>query len=774
MKKYTTSSHWGAGIAEVKDGRLVGVNAHPADPDPSRINENMDSSLYGPARIKRPAVRKSYLENGPQYQNNKRGQEPFVEVSWEKAFDLISEAMESTRKEHGNEAIFGGSYGWGSAGRFHHAQSQLKRFLNCAGGFVKSEGNYSYNTALVLLPHIVGDFDELTLTGTRWSTIAKEGELVVMFGGIPLKSAQASPGGCSRHRLKGELLACREAGIRFIDINPCRSDSPAELDAEWLAPVPGSDSAIMLGLAHTLLTENLHDQAFLDKYTVGFDEVKAYLLGEKDGTPKTAEWASALSEIPAERIRQLAREMASSRTFICTAAGVQRTEHGEQTLWGTVTLASMLGQIGLPGSGYAIAYGSDGGIGLMNRPVHWPAFPKGNNGVNTFIPVACLSDMLLNPGEEYQYNGMNLTYPDIRMVWWAGGNPFHHHQDINRLIKAFQQPETIIVNEINWTSTARFADIVLPVTTTLEREDIGAGSRDNSLIPMPRIIDPVGEARNEFDIFTEIAKRLGIEEEFTLNKDSRQWLEDMWQELIPKSKDLGIDLPDFDTFLQGDIIDLPDPNPDTVLLQEFRSDPDKFPLTTPSGRIELYSERIASFGYSDCPGQFTWLPPTEWLNSEQANTFPLHMISGQPKTKLHSQLDPGSYSRSLKIKGREPVMINPVDAKARDIKDGDIVKVFNDRGACLAGAVITEDIRERTIYLCTGSWYDPQDPGVENSLDKHGNPNVLTHDKRTSKLSQSTAAHSALVNIEKFEEVLPEISVFDAPRFTNDFGRICQ
>ncbi|RTE66697.1 hypothetical protein EH243_06350 [Amphritea opalescens] len=767
MTKHVTSSHWGAGIADVKDGKLTGVSGHPGDPDPSPINDNFVDSIYGSARIKKPAVRKGYLENGPQHGGNKRGEEPFIEVSWETALDLAAKALDTTRQKYGNEAIFGGSYGWGSAGRFHHAQSQLKRFLNCSGGFVRSEGNYSYNTALVLLPHIVGDFEGLTRNGTRWSTIAKEGELVVMFGGIPLKSAQVSPGGCSRHRLKGELLACHAAGVKFIDFNPCKSDTPAEICAEWLAPIPGSDTAIMLGLAHTLLIEDLHDQTFLERYTVGFDEVKSYLLGKKDGVPKTAEWASLQSEIPAERIRELARQMARSRTFICTAAGLQRAEHGEQTLWGTITLASMLGQIGLPAGGFAIAYGSDGGIGLMNRPLRWPSFPQGKNRVKTFIPVACISDMLLHPGEDYKYNGKDLSYPDIRMIWWAGGNPFHHHQDINRLIKAFQKPETVIVNEINWTATARFADIVFPVTTTLEREDIGGGQRDNSLIPMPKVIDPVAEARDEYDIFTEIAERLNFDKDFTLDKTSRQWLEGMWQDLCVMSSGVGITLPNFESFLTGDIIEFEDPNPETVLLSEFRRDPEQNPLTTPSGKIELYSDRIASFGYSDCPGQFTWLPPTEWLNSEQARSFPLHMISGQPKTRLHSQLDAGKYSQSSKVKGREPVMIHPKDANARNIKDGDVVRVFNDRGACLAGAVVTEDIRERTIYLCTGAWYDPATPGETKSLDKHGNPNMLTHDKRTSKLSQGTAAHSALVELEKFEGELPEITVYDPP-LSND------
>ncbi|UTW11169.1 molybdopterin guanine dinucleotide-containing S/N-oxide reductase [Marinobacterium rhizophilum] len=763
MKKHVTSSHWGAGVAEVQDGRLVGVGAHPIDPHPSSINDNFVSSIYGSSRILRPAVRKGYLEHGPGQQTDRRGKEPFVEVSWETALDLAAAALKNTCEEHGNEAIFGGSYGWGSAGRFHHAQSQLKRFLGCAGGFVRSDGNYSYNAALILLPYLIGDFENLAPTGTRWSTIAKEGELVVMFGGMPLKNAQAAPGGCSRHRLRDELRACHCAGVKFVDFNPCKSDTPAEIEAEWLALVPGSDTAIMLALAHTLLVENLHDQAFLDRYTVGFDEVKAYLVGDKDGIAKTAEWASKLSDIPADRIRTLARQMAASRTFICTAAGVQRGEHGEQPLWGTITLASMLGQIGLPGSGFGIAYGSDGGIGLMNRPIRWPALPQGKNRVEPFIPVACISDMLLHPGEAYQYNGLDLTYPDIRMIWWAGGNPFHHHQDINRLIQAFQKPETVIVNELNWTATARFADIVFPVTSTLEREDIGGGKRDNCLIPMPKIIAPVGEARDEYDIFTALARRLGIEEEFTQNKTSRQWLEEMWGDVSHQAAELGVELPAFDGFLNGDIIEFADPNPDTVLFSDFRKDPEKNRLTTPSGKIELYSETIASFGYSDCPGQATWLPPTEWLKSDRAALYPIHMISGQPKTRLHSQLDQGAYSQRNKIQGREPIMIHPNDAMKRNIVDGDVVTVFNDRGSCLAGAIVTSDIREQTVYLCTGAWYDPLDSEQQGSLDKHGNPNMLTHDKRTSRLSQGTAAHSTLVNIEKYEGELPAITAYVAP-----------
>ncbi|UTW12007.1 molybdopterin-dependent oxidoreductase [Marinobacterium rhizophilum] len=763
MIKKITSSHWGTGVAEVENGQLVGVKAHPLDPDPSRINENYLDSIDGPARILRPAVRKGYLESGPVRGGNKRGKEAFVEVSWETAIELAARALDSTRKNHGNESIFGGSYGWGSAGRFHHAQSQLKRFLNCAGGFVRSEGNYSFNAAIVLMPYIIGEFSTMTKNSTRLSTIAKHGDLVVMFGGMPLKSAQIGPGGIARHRLKDELIACRRAGVQFVNFSPLKNDAPKEVEAEWLAPIPGSDTAIILGLSHTLLVNNLYDQCFIDRYTVGFDKVKAYLLGLEDGTPKSAEWACRQSNIPAEKIRKLAKKMASSRTFITTAAGVQRGEHGEQPLWATVTLASMLGQIGLPGGGFGIAYASDGSIGLMDRPIQWPSFPQERNAVDSFIPVATIADMLLHPGEKYDYNGNKLTFPDIRLIWWAGGNPFHHHQDINRLIKAFQQPETIIVNEINWTATARHADIVFPVTTTLERTDIGGGQRDNALIPMPKIIDPIGQARDEYDIFTSIAKYLGFEREFTQGKSSHEWLQEMWSNICQSACKDNVKLPDLSEFLEGDVIEFTDPAPDSILFSSFRQDPERHQLMTPSGKIELYCEKIASFEYKDCPGQATWIPPTEWLNSNLAETYPFHLISGQPKARLHSQLDSGAYSQSQKIQGREPILIHPDNAAGLNVKDGDIVTVFNARGSCLAGVVVTDGIRLNTVYLCTGAWYDPADPMQESTLDKHGNPNMLTHDRRTSRLSQSTAAHSALVNIKKYIGDLPPITAYQPP-----------
>ena len=197
--------------------------------------------------------------------------------------------------------------------------------------------------------------------------------------------------------------------------------------------------------------------------------------------------------------------------MITCAWSLQRAHHGEQPYWAAIVLAAMLGGIGLPGGGFAFGHGSTNGIGVPRIDVPGPELPLPLNPARTVIPVARIADMLLDPGARYAFNGRQYTYPDIKLIYWAGGNPFHHHQDLNRLARAWQKPETVVVHDSWWTPTARHADIVLPATTTLERNDVGGSSRDPFILAMHRAIDPVGEARNDFDIFRALAQRLGYE-----------------------------------------------------------------------------------------------------------------------------------------------------------------------------------------------------------------------------------------------------------------------
>ena len=243
----------------------------------------------------------------------------------------------------------------------------------------------------------------------------------------------------------------------------------------------------MLGLAHTLHSEDLHDKDFLGSHCVGYERFVPYLLGASDGVPKDADWAAALCDIEADRIRALARRMANEPCLLSISWSLQRTENGDQPYWMIAVLGAMLGNFGLPGQGVGYGYGCIHNFGFAGRPglpFKVGALPQGDNPVSTFIPVARIADMLLDPGGTVPFNGQTVAYPDIRLIYWAGGNPFHHHQDLNRLRRAWAKPETIIVNEPFWTATARHADIVFPTTTALEREDFAWGTSELYAAPM--------------------------------------------------------------------------------------------------------------------------------------------------------------------------------------------------------------------------------------------------------------------------------------------------
>jgi biotin/methionine sulfoxide reductase len=449
--------------------------------------------------------------------------------------------------------------------------------------------------------------------------------------------------------------------------------------------------------------------------------------------------------------------------MLAASWSVQRADHGEQPYWMLIALAAMLGQIGLPGGGFGFGYGATSGIGSPQARMPLPKLPTGPNPVHAYIPVARFSDMLLNPGGRVDFNGEQLAYPDIRLVYWCGGNPFHKIQDLNRLLRAWHKPETIVIHEPWWTPAARRADIVLPCATTLERNDIGASGRDRFYFAMQQAIAPVGEARTEYEIYSDLAERLGFKAQFTEGRTEMEWLRHLYDHTREQAARQGLNLPGFDAFWETGYFEFPVPDDQPVLFAAYRADPQAHPLKTPSGRIELFSKTIDAFGYDDCPGHPVWLPPAEWLGSEQAQRYPLHLISNQPRSRLHSQLDCGEVSRSAKVGQRESVWIHSDDAAARGIVDGDVVRLYNDRGACLAGVVVTNAIRPGVLQLATGAWFDPLDAATIGSLDKHGNPNMLTLDKGTSKLAQCCSAQTALVEVERFGGELPEITVFLPP-----------
>ena len=765
---FPTATQWGTYDAEVEGGRLKQLNDYAADPAPSIIGAGLIDAIDDKVRVRRPMVRKSFLEKGLRSNKSDRGSEPFVAVSWDKALDLAANEIDRVRKHHGNKSIFASSYGWASSGRFHHAQSQIHRFMNLAGGYVRHKNSYSHAAAEVTLKHIVADMkDIIHEQATDWPSIASDCELFIAFGGLPSKNAQVNLGGVGRHTLHEGMQACYDAGVEFVNISPLKTDIAEIFEPEWLTIRPNTDAAMMLALAYTLVTEKLYDKNFISTHTVGLDQFLQYLNGDSDGQPKSAEWAARITGVPAKSIIDLARRMADSRTMISTAWSLQRSDHGEQPIWLTVILASLLGQIGLPGGGFGIGYGCENGIGNPVKIFKWPALSQGTNIVKEYIPVARIADMLLSPGGKFDYDGSALTYPDIRLVYWAGGNPFHHHQDLNRLVDAFRQPECVIVNEIWWTATARHADIVFPITTVLERNDLMVTKWEPMATPMHKAIEPIGESRNDYDVFSELAARLGFYEAFTEGRSEEEWLRHLWNQARQRAGEANFELPDFDVFWKEGPKEVLKAQDKKILLETFRNDPQKNPLSTPSGKIEIFSDVIAGFRYDDCPGHPVWMEPFEWLGSKAVKNFPLHIISNQPSTRLHSQLDSGAVSKGSKINDREPMTMNPEDAASRGILTGDIVKIFNDRGSCLAGVNLSENIMPGVIQLATGAWFDPAVPGEIGALCKHGNPNVLTMDKGTSRLAQGPTALSTLVEVEIFDDDIPTVTAHLPPTISS-------
>ncbi|MEM7567193.1 MAG: molybdopterin-dependent oxidoreductase, partial [Pseudomonadota bacterium] len=697
--------------------------------------------VYAESRIDRPHVREGFLNGGPGG-TGARGRERMVPVGWDEALSLASRELTRVRETHGPTAIFGGSYGWSSAGRFHHARTQVRRFLAATGGFTDQTGNYSWGAAGTLLPHVLGDASAVSHAATSWSSIAGRTDHLVAFGGLNPKNWRVTSGGAGHHRMPDMLGEAVAKGLKVTVVSPFGEDAPPGSDADWIAPRPNTDTAILLALLHAVIEAGRTDEAFLARYTNGYEPLRSYVTGASDGVPKTLAWAAAIADVPEARLRTLADGILEGCILLTAAWSLQRARHGEQPYLAVIALAAMLGQIGLPGGGFCFGYGSMNAVGADARRGYVPIMPGLPNPHGTAIPVARFADAFLNPGAEYAFNGRRAAYPDIRLVYWAGGNPFHHAQDLSRVQRAWARPETIIVHDPWWTPTAKRADIVLPATTTLERNDIGGSSRDPHVFAMPSLIDPVGQSRNDVDIFAELADRLGAREAYTEGRDEAAWLRHLWQATEAKGAKDGLDVPDFEDFWQAGHWCVPAPAEPEVLLSAFRASPDGAPLATPSGRIELTAPTIAAANTPDCPPHATWLEPEEWLGAALEDEF--HLVTNQPRRRLHSQLYQATDSA-----GPEPVWMNPADAEMASIRHGDVVRLFNARGACLATANVTEAVRPRVLVMETGAWLSD---AVGGAPDRNGNPNVLTADRPTSELTQACAALSALVRVAPWEE----------------------
>lgn len=746
VRRVPHCSHWGAYTLLVDDDEIVGVEPFEHDPAPSSIIQSVPHWATSDRRILQPLVREGWLKHRHDSDGAARGSDRLIPIGWDEALDLVSSEITRVAGDFGNASIFAGSYGWTSCGRFHHAATLLKRMLNLSGGYTGHTETYSIAAGPVILKHVLGNDDACSGKATTLDGIAIHTRTLLVFGSLSPRTEQCEAGGLGRHELADQLRRIRDNGCRVIHISPRRDDIPEWVGAEWWPIRPNTDAALMIGLAGEVVKAGRHDAEFLQRHTSGADEFLEYLAGGRDGRRKDAQWAAGIVDLPHEDIRALAAHIVENRTMIMASWSLQRAHHGEQPYWAALGLASVLGQIGLPGGGAGFGYGSLGGVGAPFGLAQSPGMSAGRSAIDSFIPVARISDMLLNPGSPFTYRGQTRNYPDARLVYWAGGNPFHHHQDLNRLREGWTRPQTIIVQDPMMTATAQLADIVLPASTSLERNDIAGNKRADFVFAMHQAIAPRGQARSDFEIFNDLAERLGTAPAFNEGRNEMEWIRHLYAvSRRDAAERFDFALPEFDEFWERGHAAMP-VRRHNVMLEDFRREPERYPLATESGRIVLGSSDLSRLQLQDCLSHPAWIEPAEWLGRGAQGQF--HLLTPQPQGRLHSQLEDVGASLAGKRAGREQAEIAAADAARLGIATGDCVRLENARGACLATALVTDNVRPGVIVLPTGAWLDLTADGV----DRAGNPNILTLDIPSSGYSQGCAANTCLVSIVKTNE----------------------
>jgi anaerobic dimethyl sulfoxide reductase subunit A len=672
--------------------------------------------VYAPDRLKVPMKRVG-----------SRGEGKFERISWDEALDTVAGELIRVRDTYGPGAIIlrGGG---GDLGLLHR-RTVIDRLLGLAGGYSQTWGYISFEG---------GIYAELATLGTFYTRNTRDNllhsRLILLWGWDPANTIQDS-------NTCWYLVQAKEAGAKIISVDPRYTDTAAAFAHQWIPARPGTDAAMLVAMAYVKVRENLQDQKFLDTYTVGFDHFKNYVLGSEDGIPKTPVWAERITGAPAASIEKLAVEYATTKPAALVAGiGPGRTAYGEQYHRAAITLAAMTGNIGVRGgdSGgrcFTVMQGFPfcrlkGGMKAMN-PVDEGA-PLRKYGLRSQESVGIRSLGRINTSQiaDAILKGKKGGYPfDYKLLYVVNSNYLNQSPDLNKTIQALKQLEFVVVQEQFMTATAKFADILLPVSTFLERNDITIGEGTPFIGYMGRAIEPLYESKSQLEIATLLAARMEI-------SNFSDKTEDEWLRTIAENS--GI--PDYHEFKERGIhkVDLAEPY---VEFRQQIEDPVNHPFPTPSGKIEIYSRELADMGSPEVPPIPKYIPT--WEGPEDSlliPKYPLQLITTHFKRRAHTQFETLPWLKELQ---EQVIQVNSLDARARRIRDGDRVRVFNDRGEMVIRARVTERIMPGVVDLPQGAWYDPDSKGI----DKGGCANVLTSDRVSP--GGAVPYNTGLVQVEK-------------------------
>lgn len=705
----------------VKDNRILRIEGDDA-PEPEQLRTCLRCRAY-----------KQYVHHPqrflyPQKRIGERGEGRFKRISWDEAYDTFISELDRIKEKYGNSAILlatGGAY----LASLHHGGLAASRLLNQYGGYVTHYGNISSEGAV---------WASLTQYGSVMVGHSREdmmnSKLIILWGWDPARMISGT-------NTMYHLIRAKENGAKIIAIDPRYHDTAATLAHQWIPIYPGTDTAMMVAMAYVMIKENLYDKKFLDTYTVGFDVFADYVLGKEDGVEKTPAWASGICGVDAGVIEELARQYARTKpAALMDCQGPARSAMGEQYNRCASTLCAMTGNVGRPG-------GSAGG-GLMGIPVghmfRQSAIPPGKNPFEADGPrVKGTLDINLRVKKRIHINtlwdailkGTAGGYPsDIKMMWSLCNNYVNQIGNSNKADKALKQLEFIAVNELFPTATARYADIIFPVTSAAERNDFTRPWPSGPYFTVVnQAIEPLGECKSDLQIASELAQRLGIKD---FNPHSQeQWLKILFE----NNPEYTTHIDDYDAFRKNGIhrVDMPEP---VVAFREQIEDLENNPFPTPSGKIEIFSQRAADLNNPACPPIPKYLSTKEDRFDPMTEKYPLQLLTPHPRNRVHSELYLVPWLREVE---EHRVWINTVDASARDISDGDEVYVYNDRGTVALPAFITERVIPGVVVIFEGSWYNPD----KNGVDRGACANTLTRDEYSG--GGACVMNTSLVEVKK-------------------------
>jgi len=676
-------------LAHVEHGRLLRISDNPAGTAYMHgcINGfQMPRTLYHPERIRKPLIR-----SGP------RGSGQYREAAWSEALDLVAGRLADLKNRYGAQSILNMEGSGSVSGSLHNTFLLPRRFFSLLGGYTRLTSSYSSAASSFVVPYLLGNAPPGIDPGTL-----QHSKLIILWGANLMDTRFGT-------EMPARLLEANRNGTPIFVVDPRRTRTVTQLGAQWIPCRPGTDAALMLAVLYVLLEENLVDTNFVNRTSHGFDDLAAYILGLQDGIRRDPTWAETICGTPSGAIRDFARRFGGIHpAALIPGLSIQRTHGGEETYRLSIALQVATGNLGRLG-------GSSGGptqwlpaprVGSLPIPPH-PAQPS--------LPILHWPDAVLE--------GPAGGYPsEIKAIYNTGSNYLAQGSDVNKNIRAFQKVEYSVCHDYFLTPTARQCDVVLPAATYLERSDIVTPEAGSYLLFSSQAVAPIGESRSDYDIFCELADRLGFLDAFSESKTEEDWL----RGFVATS-----DVPDFDEFRHTGIYLAADQN--RVGLADFALDPLKHSLTTPSGKVEIRSDSYArQTGFPAIP---TFHPPGH------DGTHPLSLITPKSKYRIHSQ---GSNVDFLRSREPQDLWINPSDAIARGIASRDQVEIFNSHGRLRITVHITSDIMPGVVCLYEGVWPEFDASGVETA----GSANVLSSTQGTSPSGGSTS-HGIPVEVEK-------------------------